>query len=572
MSGVPVIVDAHGRPFGDSATRRARADGSNGVPGPDGSTRYPGLGPSSAFAYDAARMGTQEFGDWNPWLRSPDSEININRDRMVARSRDLVRNSGWASGGITRILDNVVGTHLRLHSAPDYRALAWRFGIKAFDATWADEFRQAVEALWRGFADNPGRWNDVSRMLTLGQQFRVALRHKLVDGDSLFLSYWLPDRTGYGAADYATAFQLVDPDRLSNPFQQLDTRYMRGGVELDDRGVPIAYHIREAEQNDWYNALQSMRWERVPREDADGWRRVIHDFDPDRAGQHRGIGVFTPVLAHMKMLARYYGVELQQATISAIFGTFVTSPNDPALVQEALGAGNVDDAELSTYQNMRNGFHKERPAMVNGVVVPTLFPGEKIETVASAHPHSNFGDFAHEMLGVFASATGIAREQVTQDWAKGNYSSARAALMEAWKTLTRRRAEFASNTATPAFGVWLQEAMELDQLPMPAGAPDYVEAAAAYSRCRWLGPARGWVDPTKEPAGSVLRMEAGISTLEQEAAEQGLDWEEVLDQRAIEQERYKARGVPPPKWAQMQVPDNAFFSDDSETKSQDVNQ
>jgi capsid protein len=176
------------------------------------------------------------------------------------------------------------------------------------------------------------------------------------------------------------------------------------------------------------------------------------------------------------------------------------------------------------------------------------------------------------MLGVFASATGIAREQVTQDWAKGNYSSARAALMEAWKTLTRRRSEFASNTATPAFGVWLQEAMELDQLPMPAGAPDYVEAAAAYSRCRWLGPARGWVDPTKEPAGSVLRMEAGISTLEQEAAEQGLDWEEVLDQRAIEQDRYKARGVPPPKWAQMQVPDNAFFSDDSETKSQDVNQ
>jgi lambda family phage portal protein len=561
MSDQSVILDAGGRPFAAPQSGRARADGSLG---PDGTTTLSGQ-PGALFPYDASNWSTQEMGEWLPVIRSPDAEINWFRDRMVARSRDLARNSGWANGGITRILDNTVGTHLRLSAKPDYRALSVRFGIKGFDPVWADEFRHAAEALWRSYSESQGRWCDVTRRLTMGQMFRLSLRHKLVDGEGLALAYWLPDRVGYGGAAYATAFLLLDPDRLSNPYQMLDTKHLRGGIELDDLGVDIAYHIRKAEQNDWYNAVESNTWERVPREDDDGWRRVFHDFDPDRAGQHRGLGVFTSVLSHMKMLAKYYGIELQAATIASVLGTYVKSPYDPAQIEEAI-AGH--DSELSAYQELRADWAKERPAMLNGARIPTLAPGEDIVSVSSAHPNANFGPFAHEMLCVFAAATGISVEQVTQDWSRTNYSSARAALMETWKTLMRRRNEFCTNTATPMYSAWLDEAMSLWQLPLPAGAPPFAEARTEYSRANWLGPARGWVDPTKEPAGAVLRMEAGISTLEKEAAEQGADWEEVADQRAIEAQAYRERGLPPPKWAAMQVPENTFFKDDEESKAQ----
>lgn len=553
-----IIVDTSGQPFALPSPGRARADGPRG---PDGTTTLSGM-PGALFPYEASQWSSQEMGNWLPVIRSPDAEINWFRDRMVARSRDLTRNSGWATGGITRILDNVVGTHLRLSAMPDYRALALRFGIKAFDATWAYEFQRAAEALWRNYTEHPGRWCDVTRQLTIGQQFRLGLRHKLVDGDSLVLPYWLPERVGYGGADYATAFLLVDPDRLSNPYQQMDLKHLRGGVEIDDDGVPVAYHIRSAEQNDWYNAIEANTWERVPKEDPDGWRRVIHDFDPDRAGQHRGLGVFTPVLAHMRMLAKYYGVELQAATLAATLGTFVTSPYDPALVQDALGGDT--DSELTHYQDLRAQWAQERPAMFNGVRVPTLAPGEKIESVSAEHPHSNFGAFAHEMLCVFASATGVSVEQVTQDWSKTNYSSARAALMETWKTLMRRRHQFTTNTATPMYGAWLQEAMEMGELPLPVGAPSYVEAPAAYSRAKWLGPARGWVDPTKEPQGTILRLESGTSTLEDEAAEQGKDWEEVAEQLAVERAKYKELGVPMPAWANVAGSEKIGAADESE--------
>jgi lambda family phage portal protein len=539
-----LLVDSSGKPFGDvPAGGRARADTGSIVPG------HTRVSNSSLFPYDAASYQTQEMGDWYPWIRSPDSEINVSRDIMVSRSRDLARNDGWASGGITRILDNTVGAHMRLSSNPDWQYLR-RFS-KKFDAVWADEYRKAVEALWRTYSEDLGHYNDVSRQLTMSQQLRLALRHKLIDGDSLFIAHWKPDRIGRGAAQYATAFLLVDPDRLSNPYQMLDTKHLRGGVEIDDDGVPVAYHIRRAHQNDWYNAVESMEWERVEREDDDGWRRVIHDYERDRAGQNRGIGVFTPVLAHAKMLARYYGVELQAATVATIFGTYVTSPYDPAMVEAAMDTKDADEQELGFYQELRSDWAKDRPAMLNGVRVPTLAPGEEIKQVNAAHPHVGFEDFAHEMLRSIASALGVSAEQITQDWSKTNYSSARAALLESWKTLTRRNTEFKVGTATPVYSSWHQEAMERGDLDdvLPRGAPDFIEAATAYSRCDWLGVARGWVDPTKEAAGSVMRMDGGLSTLKKECAEQGLDWEEVIAQRAIEVAAFKRAGLTPPEWA-----------------------
>jgi lambda family phage portal protein len=536
-----LIVDSNGKPFGDlPAGGRARAD--SGL----GGTVLAVPPYSNAFPYEASSYGTPEMGNWYPWIRSPDSEINLHRDQMVARSRDLARNDGWASGGITRILDNTVGAHMRLSANPDYLALS--MFAKGFDAVWADEFRRAAEALWRGYSEDIGHYNDVSRELTISQQLRLALRHKLVDGDSLIVAYWMPERIGRGGAKYATAFQLVDPDRLSNPYQMIDSKHLRGGVEIDQHGVPIAYHIRKAEQNDWYNAHESMVWERIEREDPDGWRRVIHDFERDRANQHRGIGIFTPVLKHAKMLARYYGVELQAATVATIFGTYVTSPYDPAMIEAAMDS--AGDGELGFYQELRADWAKERPAMLNNVRVPTLAPGEEIKQVAAAHPHTGFEDFAHEMLRSIAAALGVSAEQITQDWSKTNYSSARAALLESWKTLTRRNTEFKVGTATPIYACWLQEAMERGDLDdvLPRNAPDFIDAATAYTRCDWLGVARGWVDPVKEKQGAILGLDGGLSTLKRECAEQGLDWEEVLHQRAIEVDTFKRLGLPPPKW------------------------
>ena len=121
-------------------------------------------GYAQFFPYDAADFSSNELGQWFPQVRSPDSEINIYRDRIAARARDLYRNDVWAKGAIGRILDSTIGAEYRLAAKPDYRALA--LYDKGFDATWAKEFRRVVEGRWRSFADDLGRYNDVSRQLT----------------------------------------------------------------------------------------------------------------------------------------------------------------------------------------------------------------------------------------------------------------------------------------------------------------------------------------------------------------------------------------------------------------------
>jgi capsid protein len=74
-------------------------------------------------------------------------------------------------------------------------------------------------------------------------------------------------------------------------------------------------------------------------------------------------------------------------------------------------------------------------------------------------------------------------------------------------------------------------------------APGFYQNKALWCRCKWIGPGRGWIDPVKEAKASKIRLEIGLSTLEDECATQGLDWEEVLEQRAREQTKMRELGL-----------------------------
>lgn len=506
--------------------------GADGRPLPPSTQKmkYGALSGSGRVPYDAADSFSDQMANWQPALWSPDNEINIYRDRIVSRMRDLARNDGWASGTITRVLDNAVGANYRPIFKPDYRMLRLITGNKAFDATWADEYGKVIEAHWRSWANDPGRYCDVERKQTVSQMLRLGFRHKLLDGDSLLILQYRRDRLSPGRGQYATTVQVVDPDRLSNPQQNFDMPNIRGGVEIDADGAPVAYHIREAHIGDWWSGAKTMTWQRIPRETSWGRPIVIHDFDMERGSQHRGVGILAPIVQRLKMLIKYDESELEAAILNAIFGAYVESPYDAQMVSSALGDTGFGGDELSAYQTQRTEYYQDkRLNLQNGARIPHLFPNEKIVTLDAARPTSNFDGFESAVLRNIAAATGLSTQQVTQDWSDVNYSSARAAMLEAWKTLTRRRDDFATGTAQPVASAFVEEIHSIESLPLPSGAPDFLEAKAAYCRARWMGPGRGWVDPVAEKKGAILGLDAGLSTLEMEVAENaGEDWEETL--------------------------------------------
>src|SRR6185503_13148856 len=60
----------------------------------------------------------------------------------------------------------------------------------------------------------------------------------------------------------------------------------------------------------------------------------------------------------------------------------------------------------------------------------------------------------------------------------------------------------------------------------------------------WIAPGKGWIDPVKEVQASQLAIETGISTLADEAAANGKDWEEVLEQQKRELTKRLELGLP----------------------------
>lgn len=454
--------------------------------------------------YLAADRTQEAMVNWNPSLRGADSEALRDRSTIVARARDLTRNNGWAAGAATKEVDSVVGATFRPLSKPNWRALG-------LDEGWARDWKLAVEAAWQRDATDSRMWQDAARELPISQLFGLAYRSYLVDGDAVGVLQWRPERP------VATVLRVVDPDLLCNPLGQADDVSLRGGVEIDRDGAALAYHFRAGHPGDAWASADSLRWDRVPREERWGRPRVIHFFDKLRDGQTRGVSRLAPIMEKFRMEDHYARVELQAAVINAVFAAFVKSPMDPEAITDLLGES---DAGWRAYNVERSEYYAAKgDVRLAGAKIPHLYPGEEIGVVPSARPSAQFAQFETAVLRQLAAGYGITYEQLAQDWSQTNYSSARAALMEIWRSWASRRAAFAQGFCQPYFMAWLEEKVDAGQLPLPARAPDFHEHWSAYAQVKWIGPGKGFIDPVKEAQAAAMRVALGLSTLEDEAAE-----------------------------------------------------
>ncbi|MDR2902503.1 MAG: phage portal protein [Lactobacillales bacterium] len=468
----------------------------------------------SDTSHTSASRFLRELASWQPGNGSPDSDLLPELSTIVARSRDLSRNHGVASGAIQTLSDNIVGVGFRLSSKPDYKMLGK-------SKEWEEEWQQKVEGLWQTWANTFEC--DAAKSLNFNGMTTQVFKSCLINGEALALPLWLPDRR------FATTIQLIEPDRLSNPKGAPDNDTLRGGIEIDGYGASVAYHIRKKHPGDFWAGTASEEWERVSAMTPFGRRRVIHVHDIDRIGQSRGKPVLSAIMPMFKMLDHYERSELQAAIVNAMIAAFIETPMDGESLNELFG-GDGDD-----YLKHKKDW---KVKLEGGSIIP-IFPGDKIAPFTPSRPNSAYGSFIENVLRHIGTGLNIPYELLLKDFSKTNYSSARAALLEAWRYFNGRRAWLAAYWATPIFELWLEEAVNKGLID----APDFYENKYSYARCKWIGPGRGWIDPVKEAEACRIRMEIGLSTLEEECASQGLDWEEVLEQRAREQSKIKSLGL-----------------------------
>ncbi len=496
--------------------------------------------PSSrraSAALERPQAGAKRHGvfmsGWRPGLRSADADWLYDRNDVIARSRDVGRNEGVGASASTRMLNSAVGFRWTLSCTPNWRLL----GV-SYEA--ARELGAQIEALWETYAYGVHFTSDAERISTFGGQLRMAAAHIFNDGEALGLVEYAADE----ATTFRTRLRLVDPDRLSNPNGRPDTPTLAGGVEKTATLIPIAYHIREGHPYDLHG-VASLNWRRWPRyiDSGYGWDRphVLHAFDRLRAGQTRGVTRFASVLKLFRAFSKYTEATLEAAALNALFLGFVKSNAGPSSVNEAFAP-----EDLQNFNAQREEFYGDEATLtVDGVQMPVLGLDDEVQMQTTARDTSGYDGFTRSILRLIAAALGVTYEELSMDFSSTNYSSARAALLIAWREVLALRGILEQQLAWPFFSAWLEEAFDLGLVRPPAGAPAFHDAVDAYVEGRWRGPGRGHVDPTKEVVAAAARIEAGITTLEDEVAEyDGGDWQERLEQQARIEAKRRELGLP----------------------------
>lgn len=487
-------------------------------------------------AFEGADRYSRELATWRPVIRSVDASILREKPYNDARGREMGREDGYVAGAQAIHQDSVIGSCFRLNAAPNWQVLG---GSEA----WADEFQQAAESRFSLYAESENSWIDASRHDTLTGLLRTAIAGYLNTGEVLASCEWLRG----ALRPYSSAIQLIDTDRLSNPFGAWDTKVLRGGVERDLFGGAQAYHIRDGYQNDPYGYnIDQFTWRRIPARKPWGRAMMIHIYERFRPDQTRGVAAMVSVLKQMKMTQRFQDVVLQNAVVNATYAATIESELPRDLVMDILGADNKSLSEANTaYLGAMSGWSEHaKNLMLDGVKIPHLYPGTKLQ-MRPAGTNGGIGTgFEESLLRHSASALGLSYEEFSRDFSKTNYSSARAAMTNTWKYMQSRKKMVADRLATQAYWLWLEEAINDGDVPTIPSANYYDgQNKEAYGACTWIGAARGQIDELKETEASVLKMDAGLSTLEAEGARLGFDWRELLTQRAREQKLAKTLGV-----------------------------
>ncbi len=185
---------------------------------------------------------------------------------------------------------------------------------------------------------------------------------------------------------------------------------------------------------------------------------------------------------------------------------------------------------------------------LGGVKIPHLFPGDDLKLQTAQDSDNGFSALEQALLRYIAAGLGVSYEQLSRDYSKVSYSSARASANESWRYFMGRRKFIAARLATQMFSCWLEEALLRGIIRPPRARFDFYQARSAWSRAEWIGAGRMAIDGLKEVQESVMRIEAGLSTYEKELALMGEDYQDIFRQQVRESAERQKAGLSRPVW------------------------
>jgi lambda family phage portal protein len=477
-----------------------------------------------------------QLRDWNPRPSSVDAALLPVLNTANARADDVVRNSGIADNAIQIHQDHIIGSEFRLSYKPNWHLL----GIKEDAGFVAD-----VEAIFKDIAEDPNCFMDAERKRTFTMMMREGVSVHATNGDIMAKPEWIAN----SHSPFATAIKMVSPRNVSNPHGKKASDSFKGGVEVNKYGQSIAYHVEQGGDN----FGRGKSWRRVAKNTRNGRSGFIHVFEPKEANQTRGSNIFLSSLEQIKMLDTLQNTTLQKAVVSAMYAASIESElGTPEAMEFLLGAGKGSSENSNQLETLLTGYsdyYEGNNVKFNGVKLAHLFPGDKINLHSAGNADNGFADLEASILRYIAAGTNVDYAQLSRNYSQMSYSTIRASMNDSWRYFMGRRKLIANRFASQIFTLFFEEMVARKYITLPRGARySFLQRRHAWTKSEWIGAGRLAIDGLKEVKESILLIESGLSTYEEEAAKLGKDWQELFAQQVKESDIRKAKGLPPPSY------------------------
>lgn len=455
-------------------------------------------------SFEAARLN-RLTRDWTTQNTSTSWELRRDLRVLRARARALARNDDYVKRFLSMVRSNVAGpTGVKLQSR------SYLPGATQLDRP----MNRAVETAWAAWS-HPENCSLAGR-LSWAESCRKAIGMVARDGECLVRMVAADNPFGFALKFYAA-------DWLDETYCESLASGNRVvmSVEIDDDDRPVAYWLTPPPSEYLFAGNKDRRRTRVDASE------MIHLFLPDDENadddsQTRGVPWLHTAMKRLKILNGYEEAELIAARIGACkMGFYKQSDVDEY-------TGEEDKRKAEAYPLMDSA----QPGTFG-----LLEPGMEFEAFTPDHPNSGYQHFLKAVLRGIAAGLDVTYFSLANDLEAVNYSSARIGLLQerdVWRALQDFLSE---HFCRPVYLNWLRASMMSGALRI--SAEDYRRLTEPL----WQPRGWKWVDPLKEVQAKTLAIAAGLETRTDAVAEQGADFEDVLDTLASEQAMIAEKGV-----------------------------
>jgi lambda family phage portal protein len=338
------------------------------------------------------------------------------------------------------------------------------------------------------------QWESWAKAVKLARKLRCMRQCLSRDGEAFAVLFTNPKVNHPIKLD----LRLIEAEQVTTP-GLIDVNAV-DGIVFDDYGNPVEYHILRTHPGDVMSSLEA---DTVPAE------YVIHWFRLERPGQRRGIPLLTPALGLFAKLRRWTMAVLGCAEACArTVGVFYTDA--PALTEDTEPAEGFDQIELED-----NAW--------------TFAPaGYKAEAFKPEQPQTTYSEFKAEIIDEVARCENVPSNIARGNSSAYNYASGRLDNQMFGRAQHVDHSEVEEEVIDRVFAAWLDEAAREPGV-IPDGFPPLAECTH-----QWIWEGREHVDPNKEANAQATRLANLTTSLSEEWANRGKDWEAGVKQIARE--------------------------------------